>query len=90
MLEPCNFPAMCPKCKDVRYQSSYTCRSFVTRLTDGRVIEAHCVICNTSWPISPQERTDLITRVQWSATGCADSSALLAAWDAERVQLPTV
>jgi len=40
------FTAMCPKCKDVRYQRGYTPRSLFRLLGRNHVIEAYCVVCD--------------------------------------------
>ena len=57
------FTAMCPKCKDVRYQRGYTPRSLFRLLGRNHVIEAYCVVCDGFWPISAEERRALAERL---------------------------
>ena len=57
------FTALCPKCKDVRYQRGYTPRSLFRLLGRNHVIEAYCVACDVFWPISAEERRALAERL---------------------------
>ena len=57
------FAAMCPKCKDVRFQRGYTPRSLFRLLGSNHAIEAYCVVCDQFWPISAKERRTLVERL---------------------------
>ena len=57
------FTALCPKCKDVRYQRGYTPRFLFRLLGRNHLIEAYCVVCDEFWPISAEERRALAQRL---------------------------
>ena len=62
-IELAPFTAVCPKCKDVRFQRGYTPRSLFRLLGCNNPIEAYCVVCDEFWPISAQERRALVERL---------------------------
>jgi hypothetical protein len=63
VFEAVPFTATCPKCKDVRYQRGYAPRSLFRLLGRDHLIEAYCVVCDRSWPISTEERRALAQRL---------------------------
>jgi hypothetical protein len=62
-IELTPFAAVCPKCKDVRFQRGYTPRSLFRLLGRNQPIEAYCVVCDAFWPISAKERRALVERL---------------------------
>ena len=58
-LSALSFLSTCPNCKAARAQRAYGFRTLVTLLVDKQPIEAHCTVCNESWPINASERAAL-------------------------------
>lgn len=56
MDTPISFASVCPQCWQQQPQRDY-CRSALLNLFNSdQPIEAYCVTCDKSWPISPEER----------------------------------
>jgi hypothetical protein len=50
------FVSVCPRCGRERAQHGYTRRMLWVLLSNGRRINAYCMVCNVCWPISDSER----------------------------------
>lgn len=59
LLDSLRFTAVCPACKDVRFQQGYGFRTVVRLLVDSQPIEAYCAVCNEHWQITADERAEL-------------------------------
>jgi hypothetical protein len=60
MGDPPLFSSECPKCRHERPLTEYARDELVELLTSGGEIEGYCVNCDTRWPISTEERADLV------------------------------
>jgi hypothetical protein len=54
-----SFVSVCPRCKGVRRQGGFGSRTLFLLLQHNLPIEAYCVFCDESWPISISERAAL-------------------------------
>ena len=59
MSGPKTFASECPRCGHERVQTGYAQDELAELLESGGEIEAFCVSCDKSWPISIEERADL-------------------------------
>jgi hypothetical protein len=59
VIEPPPFSSECPKCGHDRVQTGYAQNELADLLKAGADIEAYCINCDASWPISTEERADL-------------------------------
>jgi hypothetical protein len=62
MNEPARatFPSECPACHHDRVQTGDTRDEPVELVETGSEIEAYCISCDERWPISTEERADLV------------------------------
>jgi hypothetical protein len=54
------FMSTCPRCGHERPQDAFPAPVLSRSLALGHLIEGYCVACDDIWPISPEERTELV------------------------------
>jgi hypothetical protein len=54
------FVSMCPNCKGQQLQDAFAVEDLVRLLNGGYPLEAYCVPCDEFWPLSVEERIELI------------------------------
>lgn len=54
------FVAKCPGCQYDHPQDGFTAASLRKLVTRGHAIEGYCVICDSFWQFSDQERTRVV------------------------------
>jgi len=71
MLDSFLFVSTCPRCQDVRSQGGFGSHTLLRLLSRELPIEAYCVACDDFWEISPSERAELATRLDFRARPAA-------------------
>ena len=54
------FSSECPNCKHDRVQTGYSRDELIQLLRTGADIEAYCSSCDERWPVSTEDRADLV------------------------------
>ena len=54
------FSSECPTCRHERPLTEYARDELAELLTSGGDIECYCINCDERWPISTEERADLV------------------------------
>jgi hypothetical protein len=60
MSEQLPFSSECPNCGHDRVLTGYAQDELRELLKSGAEIEAYCISCDEHWPISTEERADLV------------------------------
>jgi hypothetical protein len=59
MNDTVQFSSECPKCKHDRLQNGCSRDEVIQLLRTGADIEAYCLNCDETWPVSVEERADI-------------------------------
>jgi redox-regulated HSP33 family molecular chaperone len=60
MSDPPLFSSECPRCRHERPLTGYARDELLELLESGGEIEGYCGNCDERWPISTEERADLL------------------------------
>ena len=60
MTDAAPFSSECPKCKHDRVQTGYSRDELIQLLHTAAAIEAYCISCDEQWPVSTEDRADLV------------------------------
>jgi hypothetical protein len=60
------FISTCPKCSEQQPQRGFSRSALERLLRGGHPIEAYCVGCDEFWPVSVEERREIVERLSAS------------------------